>query len=152
MSPESHWLEIGGLRFHYQRAGSGPPLVLVHGLLGGSFCWRSNIAALSRQYTVLAVHLPGSGMSDAPPDTDCGMQVQVSRLSRFLRELQLHEISMMACSYGGAIALRLAAQENQTSPGRIRALVLVAPPNPWSELGQKRIRFLSTASGGVLPR
>ncbi len=152
MSPESHWLEIGGLRLHYQRAGSGPPLVLVHGLLGGSFCWRSNIAALSRQYTVLAVDLPGSGMSDAPPDTDCGMQVQVSRLSRFLRELQLHEISMMACSYGGAIALRLAAQENQTSPGRIRALVLVAPANPWSEFGQKRIRLLSTAWGGIMLR
>jgi pimeloyl-ACP methyl ester carboxylesterase len=152
MSFESGQMAIGGLTLHYQQAGSGPPLLLVHGLLGGSFCWRSNLAALSQRYTVFAVDLPGSGLSDAPPATDCGMQAQAGRLSQFLRQLQLHEVSVMGCSYGGAVALRLAAQENYASPGKIRALVLVAPANPWSEFGQKRIRFFSTAWGGVLLR
>jgi len=40
----SFWAEIDGQRMHYQKAGSGPPLLLIHGLLGGSFCWRLNIA------------------------------------------------------------------------------------------------------------
>ena len=152
MSLESHRLEIGGLKLHYQRVGSGPPLLLVHGLLGGSFCWRQNLAALSQRHTVFAVDLPGSGLSDAPPDTDCGMQSQVERLSGFMRELQLKEVSVMGCSYGGAVALRLAARESLASPSRIRALVLVAPANPWSEFGQKRIRLLSTPLGGTLLR
>src|SRR6202521_1046795 len=152
MPIESRWLEIGGLRLHYQRADSGPPLLLIHGLLGGSFCWRSNLAALSQRYTVFAVDLPGSGLSDTPPDTDCSMQAQVDRLSRFCRELQIDQVSVMGCSYGGAVALRLAAQEDYASPGRIRALVLVAPANPWSEFGQKRIRILSTPLGGVMLR
>jgi 4,5:9,10-diseco-3-hydroxy-5,9,17-trioxoandrosta-1(10),2-diene-4-oate hydrolase len=152
MSIESQWMEIDGLKLHYQRSGSGPSLLLVHGLLGGSFCWRSNLAEFSQRYTVFAVDLPGSGLSDAPPDIDCGMQAQVNRLSRFIGELQLHKISLLGCSYGGAVALRLAAQENHASPGRIRALVLVAPANPWSEFGQKRIRLLSTAWGGMMLR
>src|SRR6266849_5318748 len=152
MSIESRWMEIGGLKLHFQQGGSGSPLLLVHGLLGGSFCWRFNLAALSQRYTVFAVDLPGSGLSDAPPDTDCGMPAQVNRLSRFIGELQLHKISLLGCSYGGAMALRLAAQENQTSSDSIRALVLVAPANPWSEFGQKRIHFLSTAWGGIMLR
>ncbi|HJX82749.1 MAG TPA: alpha/beta fold hydrolase, partial [Candidatus Angelobacter sp.] len=152
MSVESRWMELDGLKLHYQRGGSGPPLLLVHGLLGGSFCWRSNLVELSQRYTVFAVDLPGSGLSHAPPDTDCGMQAQANRLSRFIRDLQLHEISLLGCSYGGAVALRLAAQENHASSDRIRALVLVAPANPWSEFGQKRIRFLSTAWGGMMLR
>jgi pimeloyl-ACP methyl ester carboxylesterase len=152
MSIESRWIEIGGLKLHYQQGGSGPPLVLIHGLLGGSFCWRSNLVELSQRYTVLAVDLPGSGLSDAPPDTDCGMRAQVNRLSRFIEELQLHEISLLGCSYGGAIALRLAAQQTHALSGSIRALVLVAPANPGSEFGQKRIRLLSTAWGGILLR
>lgn len=152
MSIESRWMEIGGLKLHYQQGGSGPPLLLVHGLLGGSFCWRSNLAELSKRYTVFAVDLPGSGLSDAPPDTDCGMQAQVDRLSRFIGELQLQETSLLGCSYGGAVAMRLAARENHASPGSIRALVLVAPANPWSEFGQNRIRFLSTAWGGIMLR
>jgi pimeloyl-ACP methyl ester carboxylesterase len=152
MSIESHWWQIGGLKLHYLRAGSGPPLLLIHGLLGGSFCWRSNLLALSQRYTVFAVDLPGSGLSDAPPDTDCGMQAQVDRLAMFLRDLQLLQVSVMGCSYGGAMALRLAAKQNEVSPGSIRALVLAAPANPWSPFGQKRIRLLSTALGGILLR
>jgi pimeloyl-ACP methyl ester carboxylesterase len=152
MSIESRWMEISGLKLHYQQGGGGPPLLLVHGLLGGSFCWRSNLVALSQRYTIFAVDLPGSGLSDAPPGTDCSMQAQVNRLSRFIDELQLHEISMVGCSYGGAVAIRLAAQENRASPGSIRALVLVAPANPWSEFGQKRIHFFSTAWGGIMLR
>ncbi len=135
-------LEIDGLKIHYQTAGSGPPLVLLHGLLGGSFCWRHNLAALGQQHTVFAVDLPGHGRSDAPPETDCSMACQAERVSRFIRELQLHDVALMACSYGAAVAMWLATIE------RVRALVLVAPANPWSEFGRGRIEFLSTPFGG----
>ncbi|HET6841484.1 MAG TPA: alpha/beta hydrolase [Candidatus Angelobacter sp.] len=159
LTPQSNWLELDGLRIHYQRLGSGPPLLLLHGLLGGSFCWRSNLAALSRQYTVIAVDLPGAGLSDAPPSTDCGMACQSARLAQFIRTLQLAPVTVIATSWGGAVALRLAIEDSalelsKGSPAspQIRALVLAAPANPWSSFGRRRIAFLNTAPGGWLLR
>jgi pimeloyl-ACP methyl ester carboxylesterase len=142
MPLRSRSLEIDDLKIHYQTAGSGPPVVLLHGLLGGSFCWRHNLAALAQQHTVFAVDLPGHGLSDASPETDCRMARQAGRVLRFMRELRLHDAALMATSYGAAVAMWLATME------QIRALVLVAPANPWSEFGRGRIEFLNTRFGG----
>jgi len=51
----------------YLSAGSGPPLLLVHGLLGYSFSWRFTIPALAQHATVYAIDLLGTGFSDRPP-------------------------------------------------------------------------------------
>lgn len=145
---EDAWIEIDGHNVRYLHAGSGPPLVLVHGLAGGLFCWRFNIPALTEHCTVYAVDLPGNGLSDAPPNTDCGMQPQAERLHEFLEKLRLEEVNVAASSFGGGIAMFLAARHKT----RLRSLVLAAPVNPWSAFGRKRIAFLNTALGGHLLR
>jgi pimeloyl-ACP methyl ester carboxylesterase len=173
MSTDDHWTEINGLRIHYSHAGAGRPLLLLHGLLGGSFCWRFNLPVLAKQYAVYAVDLPGSGLSDAPPDTDCGMQAQVARLLQFIRKMNLSDLTVIGASWGGAIALLLAALDGEvadafdTSGGtagaagtteagtysrRIRSLVLCAPVNPWSDFGRNRISFLKGRFGACLLR
>lgn len=148
--------EIDGQQLRYLRAGAGPPLVLLHGLLGGSFAWRLNLEAFSRQHTVFAVDLPGLGESDAPRHLDCSMQAQASRVSSLLEQLKLEKVDLVGCSWGGAIAMFLAAQseraQSEKKTGRIRSLVLAAPVNPWSNLGARRIRFLKGRLGGTLLR
>ncbi len=139
--------ELDGQQLHYLRAGSGPPLLLLHGLLGGSFCWRMNIEAFSRQHTVFAVDLPGLGESDAPRQLDCSMAAQASRVSSLIDQLNLEKVDVVGCSWGGAIAMFLAAQSE-----RVRRLVLAAPVNPWSTLGAGRIRFLNGRLGRTLLR
>jgi pimeloyl-ACP methyl ester carboxylesterase len=139
--------EIGGEQIRYFRAGAGPPLLLLHGLLGGSFCWRMNMDAFSSCHTVFAVDLPGHGESDAPRDLDCSMPVQAGRISSFLERLKLEEVDVVGCSWGGAIAMFLAAQ----SP-KVCSLVLAAPVNPWSNLGIGRIRFLNGRMGAAFLR
>ena len=139
--------EIDGQQLRYLRAGAGPPLVLLHGLLGGSFSWRLNLEAFSRQHTVFAVDLPGLGESDAPRHLDCSMQAQASRVSSLLEQLKLKKVDLVGCSWGGAIAMFLAAQSQ-----RICSLVLAAPVNPWSNLGARRVRFLKGRLGGTLLR
>lgn len=139
--------EIDGQRLHYLRAGAGPPILLLHGLLGGSFCWRLNMEAFSRQHTVFAVDLPGHGESAAPRHLDCSMAAQASRVSSLLEQLELQAVDVVGCSWGGAIAMFLAAQS-----GKVRSLVLAAPVNPWSNLGMGRIRFLNSRLGGALLR
>jgi pimeloyl-ACP methyl ester carboxylesterase len=139
--------EIDGQQLHALRSGSGPPLLLLHGLLGGSFCWRMNVEAFSRQHTVFAVDLPGLGESDAPRHLDCSMAAQASRVSSLLDHLNLEKVDVVGCSWGGAIAMFLAVQSE-----RVRRLVLAAPVNPWSTLGAGRIRFLNGRLGGTLLR
>ena len=139
--------KVDGEKIHYSRAGTGRPLLLIHGLLGGSFCWRRNMEAFSRQHTVFAVDLPGHGESDADCRLDCSMPKQAERASSLLERLNLEEADVVGSSWGGAIAMFLAAQN-----AKVRSLVLAAPVNPWSNFGTGRIRFLSRGMGETLLR
>jgi pimeloyl-ACP methyl ester carboxylesterase len=141
--------EVDGLRLHGLQRGSGPPLVLIHGLLGGSFCWRFSLPALSEHYSVHAVDLPGLAFADEA-EIDCSMSCQADRLSGLIERMGWNDLTVMGCSFGGAVAMLLAA--GQTVGARIRALVLCAPVNPWSAFGQRRIRLLSTKLGGYFLR
>jgi pimeloyl-ACP methyl ester carboxylesterase len=144
---ESFWAEFHGQRMHYLKGGNGPPLILVHGLLGGSFCWRFNMAELSERHTVYAFDLPGQGLSDAERGTNCGMQKTAERLAWFIQDNGLDSVDVVASSWGGALALLLAA-----SCSAVRSLVLAAPVNPWSTFGRERVRFCSSTMGRLLIR
>lgn len=147
LESKSFWAEFEGQRMHYLKSGTGPPLILVHGLLGGSCCWRLNVAELSKRHTVYAFDLPGQGLSDVKPGTNCGMQTQAQRLAWFIQKEQLGAVDVVASSWGGAIALLLAA-----SCSAVRSLVLAAPVNPWSAFGRERVRFCSGTMGKLLIR
>jgi len=150
MQMDELWTNINGERMRLLRAGSGPPLLLIHGLLGGAFCWRFNLPVLAQHYSVYAVDLPGLASTD-DGDFDCSMSCQAKRLSRFIEHMSWNSLTVIGCSFGGAIAILLAAMADQPS-GRIQSLILSAPVNPWSDFGQRRIRLLSTQMGGYFLR
>src|SRR5579864_9293811 len=85
----------------YQKMGQGPPLVLLHGLLGGSFCWRFNLKALSQRHTVYVLDFPGLGKHVAPHHLDCSMSAQADRLISLLKELELESVDVIGPSWGG---------------------------------------------------
>jgi pimeloyl-ACP methyl ester carboxylesterase len=138
-SVEEHWVTLGSARMRYLCAGSGPPLLLVHGLLGYSFSWRFAIPALARHSTVYAIDLLGTGFSDRPPDLDCSFHASAERLLRFMDETGLTCCDLLGTSHGGAVSMRAAAM----APDRIRSLILVDPVNPWSAHGKRLTVFLS---------
>lgn len=139
------WIAMGRLRVHLECGGSGTPLLMLHGLLGGSFCWRFNIPVLAAKRSIYAPDLPGMGLSHASRGTDCGMRAQALRLKHFIESRDLHEIDIVASSWGGGLAMLLASGNE-----RVRSLVLVAPVNPWSEFGRKRVRFCASRLGSLL--
>ena len=122
--------------------------------------WRFNVEALAEKHSVYAVDLPGSGLSDAPPTTDCSMEAQARRLFEFIRKMEITEISVIGSSWGGAIALLLASMDAKApevsngdrQPCRIHSLVLCAPVNPWSDFGRGRINFFKSHLGGYMLR
>src|SRR6478672_5782534 len=101
MQIEKLTAEIAGDRISYFRAGAGPPLLLLHGLLGGSFCWRRNMEALSQCHTVFALDLPGHGENDALRHVDCSMSAQAARILFLMDRLRLQEVDVVGCSWGG---------------------------------------------------
>ncbi|WP_339533146.1 alpha/beta hydrolase [Pseudomonas mucidolens] len=118
------FLEVDGERFHYVEEGKGPPLVMIHGLMGSS---RNLTYALSAQlrehFRVITLDRPGSGYSTRHKGTGADLQSQARQVSRFIQTLDLGQPLVLGHSLGGAMSLALALDHPHTVSG----LVLVAP-------------------------
>ncbi len=128
------WIPVDGSRIRCWRAGAGPALVLLHGLLGYSFSWRHAIPILAAEFEVFAPDLPGAGFSELSGYLDCRLSAAGDRLRGFLDACGIKSCDLVGSSYGGATAVIFAANV----PARIRHLVLVSPANPWSRIARKR--------------
>ena len=137
------FVSVQGMRVHYHRAGSGPALLLVHGLVGSAENWHRNIDFLAKTATVYAIDLFNMGESDRVPGLDAGLEATADRLAACMDTLGLAEADVAGHSHGGAVALMLAARH----PARVRRLVLFAPANPFCDLGRPLVRFYTTRLG-----
>lgn len=136
----------------YLRAGSGPTVILLHGLLGYSFSWRFTIPVLAKHATVYAVDMLGTGFSDRVPGIDCRLPSLADRLLRFLEVVGVTKFDLVATSHGGAVAILLAAAcaEDSSQSSRLKRLILAAPVNPWSRHGRLWAPFLASPLGSFL--
>jgi 2-hydroxy-6-oxonona-2,4-dienedioate hydrolase len=110
-------------RLHYVEAGTGMPLVLLHGGHGSWTHWAANIAPLARSFRVLAVDMPGFGASfDPEPAYD--IERYAGTVSRMLDALSIGRAAVAGFSFGGAVAAEVTSME----PQRIACLAMVNPP------------------------
>jgi pimeloyl-ACP methyl ester carboxylesterase len=118
------FLEVNGERFHYVEEGKGPPLVMIHGLMGSS---RNLTYALSGQlrehFRVITLDRPGSGYSTRHKGTAADLPAQARQVATFIKTLGLGQPLVLGHSLGGAISLALALDHPQAVSG----LILVAP-------------------------
>jgi pimeloyl-ACP methyl ester carboxylesterase len=116
-----------GLRFHYQRAGEGPDVVLVHGVTGDLSIWFlcKAVQTLSARYRVTAFDIRGHGYSDAPP-TNYTSADHASDLFAIMDVLGIRRTSLVGHSFGGVIAMHAAVLR----PERIEAVVFSDPYFP----------------------
>ena len=113
---------VRGHRVAYQVAGSGDPVVLVHGLAGSMRWWRRNVSALAEAHTIYLVNLPGFGSfrRRGPGFTLAGA---ADWLVAWIEAAGVAPCHIVAHSLGGHVTIRLAARD----PDLVRRLVLVAP-------------------------
>jgi pimeloyl-ACP methyl ester carboxylesterase len=134
-------VEVGGLRIAYQRAGAGPPLVLLHGYVGdGPTTWRRQLDGLSDQFTVLAWDAPGAGGSADPPAA-FGLAGYADCLAGFIDRLGLEQPHVAGLSFGGILALKL-YRRHPAIPAR---LILASAYAGWAgslpaEVTQQRLQ------------
>jgi pimeloyl-ACP methyl ester carboxylesterase len=117
---EEHDIEVDGLPICYLTAGTGPPLVLLHGAGDNALDWRWVMPALAATHRVYAPDLPGSPDS-ARPAADYSPAFFERFVTAFADALGVERATFVGNSLGGLIALRLTLSE----PARVNALVLV---------------------------
>jgi pimeloyl-ACP methyl ester carboxylesterase len=114
---------FGKVDVHYREVGSGPPLLLVHGLMTSSYSWRYVLHELGRDFRVIAPDLPGAGRSGKPP-----VRYSASTLAAFVAEFQralgIHGCAAVGNSLGGYICMRTALADTAA----FSRLVSIHPP------------------------
>jgi len=116
--------DAAGIKTNYLEAGEGPPVVLVHGSGPGVTAyanWRVVLPALADHFRVIAPDMAGFGFSERPAGIEYGLRLWVDQTLGLMDNLGLEKVHLVGNSFGGSIALRLAAEH----PDRVGKLVLM---------------------------
>ncbi len=130
LAPEQLWaplpmhpVEVDGMRIAtLDSGGSGPPVVLIHGLSSYTGFWEHQVPHLARTHRVLALDLPGFGASDRP-DAPYTPPWYAEVVHRWMGAMGVDHAVIVGHSMGGQVALTLALEH----PEAVDALVLSAP-------------------------
>lgn len=125
-------------RLAYQRAGSGTPVVLLHGLADSGDLWRHQRPALAERHDVVAIDLPGHGASP-PISGRTTLADMADAVAAIIEGLSLIRPVVVGLSMGGGVAQALAVAR----PDLVRALVLVSTSSEFPPA--TRERFLRRA-------
>ena len=141
---------VFGQKIHYVEAGSGPTVILLHGLGGSTQVWQANIGPLAEKFHVVVPDQIGFGKSDKPL-VNYRIRTYVDFLDQFCKQLKIERATIVGNSMGGWVAAMFTA----VFPDRVDKLVLVdaagyAPPkdfdtrvlfglNPTTRDGVKRL-------------
>jgi len=123
--PKAHaveYLTIHGHKRAFVKAGSGPALLLLHGLGCDHTTWDPVISTLARRYTVIAPDLLGHGLS-AKPRADYSVGGYANGMRDLLTVLGIDKVTVVGHSFGGGVAMQFAYQ----FPERTERMILVAP-------------------------
>jgi pimeloyl-ACP methyl ester carboxylesterase len=113
----------GAARAHFRERGAkdAPVLLLLHGSNASFLTWEPWSKALSSDYRVIAVDLPGHGLTGAVPSGDYSQEGMVQFVHAFARAMHLHTFALAGNSMGGGVAARYAEEY----PTDVSKLILV---------------------------
>ena len=116
--------DANGIKTNYLEAGQGEPVVLIHGSGPGvtSYAnWRLVLPALAERFRAIAPDMVGFGYSERPQDVTYSLDTWAGQTVGVMDALGIDKAHLIGNSFGGAIALRIAAQHSD----RVGKLVLM---------------------------
>lgn len=120
ISPSLHYRTIHGYRRAYRIAGSGPAILLIHGIGDNSTTWSTVQTMLAQRFTVIAPDLLGHGKSDKPR-ADYSVAAYANGMRDLLSVLDVERVTVVGHSLGGGVAMQFAYQ----FPQLVDRLILV---------------------------
>jgi 3-oxoadipate enol-lactonase len=115
--PQAGFAEVNGCKLHYEVAGQGPSLVLVHSGITDSRSWEHQLPAFARQYRVVRYDMRGFGQSDIAH----GTYSNVEDLAGLMATVEMGPAALLGVSMAGTMVLDTALQH----PELVNALILV---------------------------
>ncbi len=129
----SSTLSVHGVKLHYIEAGSGDPVLFLHGMPTSSYLWRNVFPALDDVARCIAPDLIGMGQSDKP-DIDYTVFDHIDYIETFIKELDLKNITLIVHGWGSVIGFDIASR----NPERFKALAFfeshIRPTTDWNML------------------
>ena len=138
-SPSNAYVSALGVNLHYQDTGpskNATPILFLHGFGASLQTWDAWAQALSEDYRVISVDLPGFGLTGEDPSGIYTDQRSVEVLEAFLKELNLPKVVLVGNSMGGKLAWQFTARY----PNQVSKLVLISPDgyaSPGIQYGKK---------------
>jgi pimeloyl-ACP methyl ester carboxylesterase len=132
--------KINGLSIAYQQVGSGPALVLLHGLTQDSRVWKIQMDSLSKYFTIIAWDAPGAGLSADPPD-NYNISDWADCLSQLLDSLNIKQAHILGLSWGGL----LAQEFYHRYPQKVLSLILANTTTGWKSISDSTANTLLDA-------
>lgn len=132
---ERNWVDVDGASIHYQRSGTGEPVILIHGLSASSRWWSRNVDTLAERYEVYLIDLVGFGRSrgrDGFVLADSAVLV-----AHWMDAIGIDHAHIIGHSMGGFIAAHLAAEFQD----KVQRLILVDAAVPLPR--QRRLRHVT---------
>lgn len=130
--------KVNNLHVRYlDRNKRGTPLLLLHGLGGSIESWTNNIRSLSTKFRIIALDLPGFGLSDKPK-ISYSINFYVSFLEKFIKRIKLKHFFIIGSSLGGHIAIEFTIRNRKN----VVKLILISPAGslPKTFKGTKELR------------
>jgi pimeloyl-ACP methyl ester carboxylesterase len=125
--PRDQFLRLGGRLVHVEQAGSGPPVVLLHGFGASTYSWRKVMPGLAASFHVVAIDFNGFGYTERTREAESYTKEGQGRLVLAVMDaLGIGRAHLIGHSYGGGITLWLASRH----PERVRSMVLVDSSAP----------------------
>lgn len=150
--PSTYTLRAGDVDVSLRLEGTGPPVLVLHGLTASRAVWRRAAPLLRERSTLLLPDLAGRGASPPREDVRYRLVDEADRLTSLLETLDLAPVAVVGHSQGAALALGLCALRP-----RIRRVALINPVTPWTRrplllslLGSGRVT--RAVAGAVVPR
>ena len=122
-TPAGKLTPVSGGIIHWQKQGSGPSLLLIHGLLGNSNNFNELAKTLADRYTVYSIDRPGSGFSSRYKGTSASFAQQSKMILEWMDKEGIECVSVAGHSMGGGVALRMAID----APSKITSVSLLCP-------------------------
>jgi pimeloyl-ACP methyl ester carboxylesterase len=134
---EHRFVDAGGLRMHVAEAGSGDPVVMLHGWPENWWCWHRLIPGLAERYRVICPDLRGFGWSDAPPRGYEKEQLAAD-VAELLDTLGLHDVRLIGHDWGGVAGFILCVRR----PDLVRQYLALNTAHLWPQVDRRGLRNL----------